>query len=76
MALTSIDLQTPLLDPPDAARLLGLKNQGTLANWRSRNFGPPYVKCGASVKYRMRDVAAWIEQRVVKPTTGSGRTTR
>lgn len=31
----------------------------TLATWRSRSLGPPYVKIGGRVMYRSADVKAW-----------------
>lgn len=34
----------------------------TLASWRSRNHGPPYVKVGGRVLYKAADVAAWEEK--------------
>lgn len=32
---------------------------GTLANWRTRRVGPPYLKSGRSVRYRLSDVKLW-----------------
>lgn len=31
----------------------------TLSTWRSRNNGPPFVKIGGRVLYRLEDVAAY-----------------
>jgi hypothetical protein len=35
----------------------------TLATWRVRGGGPPYVKVGGSVGYRKAAVLRWIESR-------------
>lgn len=32
---------------------------GTLANWRVRAEGPPYIKVGAMVRYALADVEAF-----------------
>jgi hypothetical protein len=43
-------------------RWQGQVASATLATWRSRNLGPPYVKVGGRVLYRVADVAAWEER--------------
>lgn len=48
----------------ETARLLK-KAPGTLQNWRSKGNGPPYVKVGASVRYRVADLIAWLEFNTV-----------
>lgn len=47
-----------LLRPEDIATLLGVAKK-TLANWRSENKGPPYVKVGRLARYRLSDVEQW-----------------
>lgn len=49
--------QTPL-DETKAAKRLGV-TKGTLANWRSRKYGPPYLKVGRRVEYFEADLDAW-----------------
>jgi hypothetical protein len=60
-------------DPPDAdtllgemraAELLGLSSR-TLQAWRARSEGPPFVRAGRAVRYRRRDLIAWIETNTV-----------
>ena len=53
-----------LLNSHQAADFLTLTG-ATLANWRSRGFGPCYVKIGRSVRYRVVDLRNWIEDRRV-----------
>jgi len=39
----------------------------TLQAWRLRNVGPAYVRTGRSIRYRRRDLAAWIDANTVTP---------
>lgn len=64
-----------LLNENDAAMLLGYTTRA-LQNWRLRGGGPVFVKVSdRSVRYRHRDLLAWIEQRSRATTSdpGSGR---
>lgn len=40
-------------------RWKGQVTVATLATWRSRDLGPPYVKVGGRVLYRVADVIGW-----------------
>lgn len=54
-----------LMDEKQAADLLCYSVRA-LQNWRCRGGGPKYVKVSArSVRYRRRDLLAWIEARTV-----------
>ncbi|MFI9295360.1 helix-turn-helix domain-containing protein [Streptomyces gardneri] len=44
-----------LLTTTQAAEYLSVST-GTLANWRYRREGPPFVKAGKSVRYRLKDL--------------------
>jgi predicted DNA-binding transcriptional regulator AlpA len=33
----------------------------TLAQWRSKGFGPPFMRVGRSIRYRLTDVNKWAE---------------
>lgn len=54
------DPRPALLLPDEVAERLNL-NARTLANWRSRGEGPPYLKLGGCVRYDPLDLEAWIE---------------
>jgi hypothetical protein len=41
-----------------AGKKLGV-SPTTLANWRARKFGPPYLKIGRKVEYLADDIEAW-----------------
>lgn len=60
---------TQLLTPAETAERLGTTT-GTLAYWRSRKQGPPYVKLGPqAVRYRESDLAKFIESRTHRPVS-------
>ncbi len=44
-----------------------LTSPGHLANLATRGEGPPFVKLGAKVLYRLDDVMAYESQRVISP---------
>jgi hypothetical protein len=46
-------------------------SEQTLAVWRLRGFGPPYIKAGARVLYSTRDVSEWLESRKRVSTSGA-----
>lgn len=56
------------LTPSEAAEIVNVAPQ-TLANWRTQGTGPSYSKLsegrGGRVRYRRRDVLAWLDQRRV-----------
>lgn len=58
------DLLTPddLIDDKIVSRLLGIKRR-TVQRWRQIGKGPVFSKYEGSVRYRMADVLAWVEQR-------------
>lgn len=49
------------LKAAEAATYLGLTEK-TLANWRSQNVGPAYLKVAGRVQYVVKDLDSWIEQ--------------
>jgi excisionase family DNA binding protein len=53
-----------LLREEDAADLLNLSVR-TLQAWRLRRTGPPFVQVGRAVRYRRRDLIAWIDANTI-----------
>lgn len=49
-----------LLTPAQAAEHLALSTS-TLANWRCAGAGPPSVKVGGRVRYRLAELDAWVD---------------
>lgn len=41
--------------------------EGTLAQWRSRGYGPPYARIGKHVRYDPVATEAWFAEQVVQP---------
>jgi len=60
-----------LLTQDEAARLLGVGNPRTLAAWRLRRQGPPWVRVRSLIRYCASDLAAWIECNRVDPQAGA-----
>jgi hypothetical protein len=56
-----------LLNEYNVAELLKI-SVATVRRWRLFRAGPPYIKIGASVRYRPIDVESWLCDR---PTGGS-----
>jgi excisionase family DNA binding protein len=57
-----------LLTQREAALVLRLSER-TLERLRVSGGGPSFVKAGRSVRYRERDLEAWIAERVVSSTS-------
>ncbi len=56
------------LATPEAAELLGVR-PSVMESWRHTGAGPPFVRLNhKTVRYRIRDLAAWQESRVRKNT--------
>jgi predicted DNA-binding transcriptional regulator AlpA len=66
---THLPTDALLLDSYETARYLGLKNPGTLGNWRLQKKGPPYVCIGRNVRYLQSDLDTWIARQRVLPTS-------
>jgi hypothetical protein len=54
-----------LLTPQQTAEQLHVA-PATLAGWRVRRSGPPFVRLGRKVLYDSRDVTAWLNSRRVE----------
>jgi hypothetical protein len=57
---------TILLTNAEAALQLRV-TPGTLANWRSKNTGPPFTRVGGKVAYTPDDIAAYLASRRQTP---------
>jgi len=54
-----------MIDEGSLAAILGVSKR-TLQNMRCRCEGPPFVKIGALVRYKLEDVQAYIAERRVQ----------
>jgi len=60
-----------LLSQDDAAPALGIHNPRTLAAWRSRGYGPPFVRIGRRcVRYRYGDLLDYVARQTVEVGEG------
>ena len=51
---------TPLWTTSQAAGFFGLKPH-TLEKWRCVGSGPPFIRCGGSIRYEPEAVWAWLD---------------
>ncbi len=63
-AAVGINDHDALLTEVQAADLLSLSVR-TLQAWRTRAFGPAYVRAGRAIRYRRRDLFAWMDANTV-----------
>ena len=56
------------LSPEDLAEREGVPLQ-TVYGWNRDRTGPPFMKIGRHVRYKLADVIAWEESRYVGGTT-------
>ena len=61
-----------LLSEHDAARVLGVK-PATLRRWRWAGRGPGFHKIGRAVRYRLGELANFIDDAARRSTTDTGR---
>ena len=58
-----------LLNEKQAAQVLCLSEK-TLQAWRFYGKGPAYRKIGRAIRYDLRDLEKYVEQRTVNPAEG------
>ena len=51
----------------DDPALAVIATRGTLAQWRHRGDGPPYVRFGNRVLYLGEALNRWLDARVIEP---------
>ena len=59
------EIQNQYLSAQEAALHLGLK-PGTLAHWRMKGKGPPYMEFGGRIKYRLDQLDEWAQAQAVE----------
>lgn len=64
-----LDARATTVGVEDAAGRLGLQ-PSTLANMRWSGRGPTYIKCGGRVRYRLMDLAEWLDAQARSSTSG------
>ena len=71
MTTATLDDRTTTTDERGAAKRLKLAPE-TLRNMRWRGDGPPFLKLGRTVRYRLSDLADWLDARVRTSTSDDG----
>jgi excisionase family DNA binding protein len=61
-------MQNSLLDPKQAARILGLSVR-TLERHRIAGTGPRFARLGRLVRYRQNDLDQWVESNLRNSTS-------
>jgi predicted DNA-binding transcriptional regulator AlpA len=59
------DTLNTLLNEHDVARVTGL-SIASVRRWRLLRRGPKYLKIGAAVRYKPKDISAWLECRRIR----------
>lgn len=54
--------------PTELAERLAV-SRGTLANWRVRGSGPPFIRVGRRIRYRREAVDEWLARREFSSTS-------
>jgi excisionase family DNA binding protein len=66
-----IDERATTVGPEEAAKRLGVTAR-TLANWRWQGRGPRFVRVGRKIRFRLSDLAAWLDTQTRASTTDRG----
>ena len=69
--LEELDTLTTTVPPAETAVRLGVETS-TLANWRWSGSGPRHVKVGGRVRYRLSDLADWLDAQTRSSTSDGG----
>ncbi len=71
VTLDALSARSMTIDTAAAAARLGVETT-TLQNWRWSGDGPRYVKVGRLVRYRLSDLADWLDQQTRTSTSDPG----
>ncbi len=71
MTTATLEERTTTFSPTETAKRIGVTSE-TLANWRWRGDGPPFCRVGRRVRYRLQDLAAWLDERTRISTSDHG----
>ena len=66
MSNASIDSEDTLLKEKEAAKILAVSVR-TLQAWRTNNSGPPFVRLGRAIRYRLRVLMEWLNSNTCPP---------
>jgi len=66
-----LESRTTTLSGLETGERLGITAE-TLANWRHRGFGPRFLKIGGRVRYRLTDIAEFLDAQTRNSTSDGG----
>ena len=66
-----LDARATTVPPKETAARLGVE-ASTLANWRWSGRGPRHIKVGGRVRYRLVDIAEWLDSQTRSSTSDRG----
>lgn len=69
--MSTLNEATTTINPQEAARRLGVE-PSTLANWRWNGRGPRYIRVGGRIRYRLMDLAHWLDSQARSSTSSRG----
>ena len=69
--LETLEARSTTVGPGEAAKRLGIQ-VSTLANWRWAGRGPKHLKVGGRCRYRVMDLADWLEAQTRTSTSDRG----
>ena len=69
--LEDLEARATTVSPEEAANRLGVE-PSTLANWRWAGRGPRYVKIGGRCRYRLLDIAFFLDSQTRSSTSDRG----
>jgi predicted DNA-binding transcriptional regulator AlpA len=55
-----------LLNESETAKFLAVSVR-TLQAWRTRELGPPFVRLGRAIRYRLKDLIEWVRSKTCLP---------
>lgn len=68
-----LDARATTVSPAEAAERLGIR-ESTLANMRWSGRGPTYVKVGGRVRYRIAEIAEYLDAQARSSTSAAATT--
>jgi len=71
MSATDLEARATTESPKETAVRLGVE-PSTLANWRWSGRGPRHVKVGGRVRYRLVDIAEYLDRQTRTSTSDPG----
>lgn len=67
----TVDDRASTIGPAEVSDRIGVTPE-TLSNWRYRGFGPRYIRVGGRIRYRISDIAEWLDACTRTSTSDAG----